>query len=68
MLAALCVEQGDARCARFNGLRAAAHAAPNVEPTLAWLSRHAETARMRADAHAWLELLRAERASAAARE
>jgi hypothetical protein len=60
MLAAICVEQRDAACARFHGLRAAARGAPNVEPTLSWLGEHAETARMRADARAWLQLLRRE--------
>ncbi len=61
MLAAVCVQQRDAACARYEGLRAALRRAPNTEPTLAWLADNAETARMRRDARAWLELLRAER-------
>jgi hypothetical protein len=65
MLAAICVQQADAACARFHALRAAARLAPNIEPTLAWLSEHAETARMRADARAWLDLVATERATAA---
>lgn len=65
MLAAICVQQADASCARFHALRAAARLAPNIEPTLAWLSEHAETPRMRADARAWLELLATERTTAA---
>jgi hypothetical protein len=60
MLAAVCVEQGDAECARYHALRAAVRGASNIEPTLSWLGDHARTARMRADARAWLELLRRE--------
>lgn len=63
MLAAICVQQADATCARFQALRAAARRAPNIEPTLAWLSEHAETPRMRADAQAWLDLLAPDRAA-----
>jgi hypothetical protein len=65
LLAAICVEQGDAECARFHALRAAARNAPNIEPTLLWLTDHAETERKRADARAWLELLQTERRAAA---
>lgn len=67
LLAAICVQQGDAACARFHALRAAARAAPNVEPTLSWLSQHAETERERADARAWLEFLQNERRTTTAR-
>jgi hypothetical protein len=65
MLAAICVQQTDAACARFQALRAAARHAANIEPTLAWLSEHAETPRMRADARAWLDLLAADSAKTA---
>ncbi|HKP63272.1 MAG TPA: hypothetical protein VJV78_41325 [Polyangiales bacterium] len=66
LLAAICREQGDAECARFHVLRAAARAAPNVEPTLLWLTQHADSERKRADARAWLDLLQRERTAAAA--
>jgi hypothetical protein len=65
MLAAICVQQSDAACARFQALRAAARHARNIEPTLAWLTEHAETPRMRADAQAWLDLLAADQAKTA---
>jgi hypothetical protein len=59
LLAVTCAEQRDPECARFNALRAAAGGSPLAVPTLEWLGREHPSARARADAAAWLAILRA---------
>jgi hypothetical protein len=56
-LARLCMATGDAECVRFHGLRAAARGVPSARAPLSWLAEHHPSARVRADARAWLALL-----------
>lgn len=59
LLALTCAEQEDAECARFHAFRAAAAGAGAVGSTLEWLMKMHPSARVRADARAWRDLLRA---------
>ena len=56
-LARLCVADGDLECARFQGLRAATHAAPGVAPVLQVLAEKHPRAQVRNDAAEWLKTL-----------
>jgi hypothetical protein len=60
LLALACAAEGDARAVRFHALRAAARGSRQAVPALLWLKDHDETARGRAEAQAWLDLLVAE--------
>lgn len=62
-LAAHCAADGDAECARFQGLRAAARGAPGAARTLCWLMAHHPAPRVRSDARAWLATLQREAVS-----
>ncbi len=57
LLAVTCAEQDDVECARFHAFRAAAAGHVPVRPTLKWLLRAHPSARVRADAQMWLDLL-----------
>ncbi len=59
-LAWVCARQGDAECARFHGLRAAARGSPRAIEPLRWLAEHARDEATRTEAAAWLDLLEAE--------
>jgi hypothetical protein len=59
LLAVTCAEQRDLDCARFQALRAAAGGSKLAVPTLTFLAREHPSARARADADAWLSVLRA---------
>ncbi|MBX7194723.1 MAG: hypothetical protein K1X94_21890 [Sandaracinaceae bacterium] len=61
-LAGLCVQHGDEDCAREHAMRAAVLGVPT--PALDWLAEHHSSARARADAAAWREVLARERAAA----
>lgn len=57
-LARLCMAQDDAECARFHGLRAAAHGVPGSDEVLRWLAERHPASRVRAEAAGWLGVLR----------
>lgn len=59
LLALACAAEGDAACARFHAIRAAARGARQAAPALLWLRDHGD-AKARADAAAWIEVLAAE--------
>ena len=62
-LAAHCAADGDAECARFQGLRAAARGVAGAVSPLCWLTAHHPDARVRDDARAWLATLGREAAA-----
>jgi uncharacterized membrane protein YccF (DUF307 family) len=60
LLALACAAENDARGARLHGVRAAAAGSRQALPVLVWLRQHGDSARARADAAAWIDLLAAE--------
>ena len=62
LLAMLCTEVGDARCAYFHGLRAALEGSPNADAVLAWLSTQHPDPKVRAEATAFRATLATESA------
>ncbi len=57
-LAIACAAEGDAECARLQATRAALWGEPAALAPLSWVAQHHPSARARADARAWLALLR----------
>jgi hypothetical protein len=57
LLAMLCIDTGDASCARFHGLRAAIAGSPHAPALLLWLATRHPDAAVRKDAAAWLEVI-----------
>jgi hypothetical protein len=53
-LALICVQQGDAECARFQGLRAALGGAREALAALQWAMQHHPSAQVRRDLQHWL--------------
>jgi len=57
-LARACALTGDAPCAALHGLRAAALGEPGAAGILRWLEKNHPSARVRADARAWLTTIK----------